>query len=62
MEQVTMSISVPGREIIDLVETMAMMHNRSRSQQVVYLIREAARKEKLLDRKEPETAEKGLLP
>jgi hypothetical protein len=57
--QLTMSISIPGQEIIDLVETMAMMHNRSRSQQVVYLIREAARKEKLLDpKKQSATAEK----
>lgn len=58
-KQLTMSVSVPGQEIIDLVETLAMMHNRSRSQQVVYLIREAARREKLLDaQKQPATAEK----
>lgn len=61
MEQknLTMSVSIPGQEIIDLVETLALMHGRNRSQQVVYLIKEAAKKEKLLNpQHQPATAEK----
>jgi hypothetical protein len=43
-EKITFGVSVPNREIVDLVDTMADMHNVSRSQQIVSLIRAEAEK------------------
>ena len=43
-QQTTISVSVPDKEVIDLVDTMADLYGRSRSQQIVYLIRAEAEK------------------
>jgi hypothetical protein len=50
-EQITISVSIPTRELVDVLETMAVMNNRKRSQMVVDLIRAEAEKLGLITRR-----------